>query len=143
MGRCQKHTSRPQKRLAKAPQRPFSPLRKPVHGPPTPVCGPLASVHCSRRSVSPPFFSDKALSAPFLLVRNFPKRMHHLSQVFGISRNVSLIYYNRPELPEAIFHMVINARNYPKDRKSINHLSGRVRSTENMNSHHSGVPEKL
>ena len=79
----------------------------------------------------------------FLLVRNFPKRIHYPSQVFGISRNVSLIYYNRPELPEAIFHIVTNARNYPKDRKSIDHLFGKVRSTKNMNSHHSGVSEKL
>ena len=143
MGRCQKHTSRPQKRLAKAPQRPFSPLRKPVHGPPTPVCGPLASVHCSRRSVSSPFFSDKALSASFLLVRNFPKHIHHLSQVFGISRNVSLIYYNRPELPETIFHMVTNARNFPKDRELMYHLFGKVRSTKNIDSYLSEESEKL
>jgi len=129
VGRCQKHASRPQKRLAKAPQRPFSPLRKPVHGPPTPVCGPLASVHCSRRSVSPPFFSDKALSAPFYS--------------FGISRIVFLIYYKRSEFPEAIFRLVTNARNYPKDRKLMYHLFGKVRLTKNIDSHFSEESEKL
>ena len=143
MGRYQKHTSRPQKRLAKAPQRPFSPLCKPVHGPPTPVCGLLASAHRSRRSVSPPFFSDKALSAPFLHVRNFPKHIHNILQAFGFSRNVFIIYYKCSELSEAIIHLVIDVRNYPKDRKLIYHLFGKVRSDRNIGSYFSEESEKL
>ena len=80
---------------------------------------------------------------PFPLLSSRIRPYRPLFYPFGASRNVSIIYYNRPELPEAIFHMVTNARNHPKDRELMYHLFGKLRSTRNMNSHYSGVSENL
>ena len=78
---------------------------------------------------------------PLLSSRIRPYRLLFYS--FGTSRNISLIYYNRPELPEAIFHLVTNARNYPKDRELMHHLFGKLRSDRNIDSYLAGESEKL
>ena len=80
---------------------------------------------------------------PFPLLSSWIRPYRPLFHPFGTSRNVSLIYYNHPELPEAIFHMVTNARNHPKDRELMYHLFGKVRSTKNIDSYLSEESEKL
>ena len=80
---------------------------------------------------------------PFPLLSSRIRPYRPLFYSFGISRSVFLIYYIYSELSEAIFHLVTNARNYPKNRKLMYHLFGKLRSAKNMNSHYSGVSEKL
>ena len=84
-----------------------------------------------------------ACGDPFPLLSSRIRPYRPLFCLFGTFRSISLIYYNHSELPEAIFHLVTNARNFPKDRKSMYYLFGKVRLTENMNSHHSGESENL
>ena len=78
---------------------------------------------------------------PLLSSRIRPYRL--LFYPFGTSRNVLPTYYKRSELPEAIFHLVTNARNYPKDRKLMYHLFGELRPDRNIGSYFSGESEKL
>ena len=80
---------------------------------------------------------------PFSLLSSRIRPYRLLFYPFGTSRNVSIIYYNRPELSEAIFYLVTNARNYPKDRKLMYHLFGKLRSDRNIDSYLSGESEKL
>ena len=80
---------------------------------------------------------------PFPLLSSRIRPYRPLFRPFGTSRNVLTTYYKRSELTEAISHPFTNARNYPKNRKLMYHLFGKVRSDKNMNSHYSGVSEKL
>ena len=84
-----------------------------------------------------------ACGDPFPLLSSRIRPYRPLFCPLGTSRNIFLIYYKHSEPPEAVFHLVTNARNYPKDRKSMYHLFGKVRSIKNMNSHTSGESEKL
>ena len=84
-----------------------------------------------------------ACGDPFPLLSSRIKPYRLLFYPFGTFRNVLPIYYKRSELPEAVFHLVTNSRNFPKDRKPIYHLFGKVRSIKNMNNHYSGKSEKL
>ena len=80
---------------------------------------------------------------PFPLLSSRIRPYRPLFHPFGTSRSVSLIYYKHSELPEVIFYLVTNTRNYPKDGKPIYHLFGKVRSIKNMNRHYSEESEKL
>ena len=84
-----------------------------------------------------------ACGDPFPLLSSRIRPYRPLFYSFGTSRNVSLIYYKYSELPEAIFHLAIIARNYPKDRKLMYHLFGKLRSDRNIDSYLSGESEKL
>ena len=84
-----------------------------------------------------------ACGDPFPLLSSRIRPYRPLFHPFGTFRNIFLIYYKHSEFPEAIFHLVTNARNYPNDRKPMYHLFGKVRSIENMNNHHSGESDKL
>ena len=84
-----------------------------------------------------------ACGDPFPLLSSRIRPYRPLFHPFGTSRNVLPTYYKHSELPEAIFHLVTNARNYPKDRKPMRHFFGKLRSTINMNSHYSEESEKL
>ena len=80
---------------------------------------------------------------PFPLLSSQIRPYRLLFYLFGTSRNVSLIYYKYSELPEAIFYLVTNARNYPKNRKLMYHLFGELRSDRNIDSYLPGESEKL
>ena len=84
-----------------------------------------------------------ACGDPFPLLSSRIRPYRPLFHPFGTSRNVLPTYYKRSELPEAVFHLVINIRNLPKDGKPIYHLFGKLRSIKNMNSHTSGESDEL
>ena len=84
-----------------------------------------------------------ACGDPFPLLSSRIRPYQPLFHPFGTFRNIFLIYYKRSELPETIFHLVTDARNYPKDIKTMRHFFGKLRSTKNMNSHYSEESEKL
>ena len=84
-----------------------------------------------------------ACGDPFSLLSSRIRPYRLLFYSFGTSRNVSPLYYQRSELPESIFYIVTNARNYPKDRKLIYYLFGKVRSDKNIGSYLSEESEKL
>lgn len=80
---------------------------------------------------------------PFPLLSSRIRPYRPLFHPFGTSRDISLIYYKYSEFPEAIFRLVTNARNYPKDRELMYHLFGKVRLTKNIDRHFSEESEKL
>ena len=84
-----------------------------------------------------------ACGDPFPLLSSRIRAYRPLFYSFGTFRNVFLIYYKYSELSEAIFHLVTNARNYPRDEKPIYHLFGKLRSIKNIDSYLSEESEKL
>ena len=84
-----------------------------------------------------------ACGDPFPLLSSRIRPYRPLFHPFGTSRNVLPIYYNRSELSEAIFHLVANDRNYPRDGEPIYHLFGKPRPIKNIDRHYSGDSEKL
>lgn len=84
-----------------------------------------------------------ACGDPFPLLSSRIRPYRLLFYPFGTSRNVSLIYYKYSEFPEAISHLVTNARNYPKDRELMYHLFGKLRLDRNIDSYLSGESERL
>lgn len=105
---------------------------------------PCVSPFTARRlpfAARSPLCTARGDSFPLLSSRIRPYRP--LFHPFGTSRNVSLIYYKRSELSEAIFHLVINTRNFPKNIKQIYHLFGKLRSDKNTDNYLSGESEKL
>ena len=119
--------------LRNASRRPRSVRLAPCVSPFTARRLPFAACSPLRTARGDPF--------PLLSSRIRPYRL--LFYLFGTSRNVFLIYYKRSELPESIFYIATNARNFPKDRKQIYHIFGKFRSIKNMNSNYSEESEKF
>ena len=119
--------------LRNASRRPRSVRLAPCVSPFTARRLPFAARSPLRTACGDPF--------PLLSSRIRPYRL--LFRPFGTSRNIPPTYYKRSEFPEDIFHLVTNARNYPKNRKLMYHLFGKPRSIKNMDRHYSGDSEKL
>ena len=105
---------------------------------------PCVSPFTARRlpfAASSPLRTARGDPFPLLSSRIRPYRL--LFCPFGTSRNVLPTYYKRSELPETYSSSITIVRNFSKDGKPIHHLFGKLRSIKNMNSHTSGVSEKL
>lgn len=84
-----------------------------------------------------------ACGDPFPLLSSRIRPYRPLFYLLGTSRSVFLVYYKRSESTEAYSLSITYVRNFSKDGKPIHHLFGKLRSIKNMNSHTSGVSEKL